>query len=84
MWRLIAMRLSPSARAAGARIRNDADAMAACRLSAREIDDMAEQPADRSAQDVEDIQGSFSPGHEAFCLSMILSENRDPLFGIML
>ena len=47
---------SPRRRAAGRRVGNDADAMAARGLGARQIDDVAEQPADRRAQDVQDVE----------------------------
>ena len=50
------------ARAAGRGIRHDADLMAARGLPARKVDHVAEQPADRRAQDVEDLEGP-SPRH---------------------
>jgi hypothetical protein len=47
-------RLGP--RAAGVRVGNDSDLMAAHGLAAGEIDDMSEQAADRRAQDMKDSQ----------------------------
>jgi hypothetical protein len=49
-------RLGP--RAAARRIGNYADPVAARRLSAREIEHMAEQPANGRAQDMQDVEGS--------------------------
>ena len=44
------------ARSAGGRIDDHADAMAAAGLAGDQVDHMAEQPAERRAQDVQDIE----------------------------
>jgi hypothetical protein len=46
------------ARPAGRAIGDEADAVAARDLAAGEIEDMAEQTADRRAENVDDVQGS--------------------------
>ena len=47
--------------AAGRGIGHDADLVAARGLAAREIDHVAEQPADRGAQDVQDLERAIRP-----------------------
>ena len=44
------------ARAAGRRVGDDADLVAARRLAAREVEDMPEQAADRRAQHMQDFE----------------------------
>jgi hypothetical protein len=57
-------RLGP--RPAGRRIGHDADPVAGRGLSAHHVDDVAKQPADRSAKHVEDGEGcSVAGGHDA-------------------
>ena len=46
--------------AAGIAVGNQADAMAARGLFARQVDDVAKQAADRRAKDMQDVQGTSS------------------------
>jgi hypothetical protein len=48
---------------AGRRIGHDADLMSARRLAAREIEHMAEQPADRGSEDVQYPERTIRPYH---------------------
>ncbi len=68
-WRVIGKRTKPSARqgassasdgfgalAAGRAVDDQADAVAARRLALHQIDDVAEQPAERRPQDMQDFE----------------------------